>query len=170
MEEYIIESGMKLGPFEKGQLLPIETIPQYQIIQQGMHISELIYYNKSKNQLISLEAKTSAPNPNSDKVENSREVFQKYIGIIREKFENSLDLYANLALKKEVPAGFQQIDYQNIEIVFVLVIKNHEKKWLKDVKDALEMSVRKIHRTNKIWKCKVLVINEDMAKASKLAV
>ena len=46
----------------------------------------------------------------------------------------------------------------------------HEKKWLKDVKDALEMAVRSVHRTGKIWKCKVLVINEHMAREARFIV
>lgn len=168
MVKYVVESEMKFGPFEENMLLPVEKIPQYQAIQQGMHMSEFIFYDSEKKHLISLEAKKSAPNPNSDKAENPAEVFLEYINTIREKFENSLDLYANLALKNEIPDGFEQIDYKDIEVLFVLVIKNHEKKWLKDVKDALEMSVRKVHRTNKIWKCKVVVINEEIAKQIKL--
>ena len=76
----------------------------------------------------------------------------------------------NMALKKEVPIGFKDIDYKKIEIYFILVIKNHEKLWLKDVKDALEMAVKKAHRTNKIWNCKVLVINEEIAKRNHIVV
>lgn len=168
MGEYITESGMKFGPFPPEALIRIESIPQYRKIQQGMHISEFIYYDKEKQRLISLEAKTTAPNPNSNAVDNPKEHFQKYIRDIREKFENSLDLYLNLALKKDIPSGFTRINYNKLEIIFILVIKNHERAWLKDVKDALEMAVRSVHRTNQIWKCKVLVINEDMARRSNL--
>lgn len=100
MGEYITESGMKFGPFPPEALIRIESIPQYRKIQQGMHISEFIYYDKEKQRLISLEEKTTAPNPNSNAVDNPKEHFQKYIRDIREKFENSLDLYLNLALKR----------------------------------------------------------------------
>jgi hypothetical protein len=168
MEEYVMESGMKFGPFPAESLIRIEKVPQYTKIQQGMHISEFIYYDQEKKRLISLEAKTSAPNPRSEYVENPKEKFQEYINDIREKWENSLDLYVNMALKKEVPKNFKEIDYASLEILFILVIKNHEGSWLKDVKDALEMSVRSVHRTNKIWKCKVLVINEEMARKKQL--
>lgn len=65
MGEYIEESGMKFGPFPETALIRIETIFQYRSIQQGLHISEFIYFDKEKQRLISLEAKTTAPNPNS---------------------------------------------------------------------------------------------------------
>lgn len=166
MDEYVIESGMKFGPFSSEAYIHIETCPQYINIQNGMHISEFIYYDKDKKRIIAIEAKTSAPNPNSEKVENPKEVFQKFINEIKEKFENSLDLYVNMALKKEVPKGFKRIDYDKTDIYFILVIKEHDKAWLKDVKDALEMSMKTIRRVDKIWKCKVLVINEAIARSN----
>ena len=46
--------------------------------------------------------------------------------------------------------------------------EEQKKEWLGNVKDAMEMSVRSVIRTNKIWKCKVLVINEEIAKKRKL--
>ena len=94
--------------------------------------------------------------------------FREYINDIREKFENSLDLYVNMALKGEIPDLFKNIDYRNLEIIFILVIKKHKKEWLGNVKDAMEMAVRSVMRTNKIWKCKVIVINEEIAKKRKL--
>ena len=170
MEEYIEESGMKFGPFPAETVFHIEKSPQYTVMQHGMRITEFIYFNKEKLQLISLEAKKTAPNPNSisEQVDNPKEVFQKYISDIREKFENSLDLYTNLALKKDLPEEFKTIDYNKVQVVFMLVIKKHKREWLKDIKDALEMAIRSVHRTNKIWKCKVLVINEEMAYKNHL--
>lgn len=94
--------------------------------------------------------------------------FREYINDIREKFENSLDLYVNMALKGEVPDLFKNIDYRNLEIIFILVIKEQKKEWLGNVKDAMEMAVRSVMRTNKIWKCKVIVINKEIAKKRKL--
>lgn len=170
MDEYVIESGMKFGPFSTEAYIHIETCPQYIKIQEGMHISEFIYYDKDKRRIIAIEAKTSAPNPNSERVENPKENFQKFINEIKEKFENTLDLYINMALKKEVPKEFDQIDYNTTEVYFILVIKEHERAWLKDVKDALEMSMKAIRRVDKIWKCKVLVINKIIARNSHLIV
>ena len=94
--------------------------------------------------------------------------FREYINDIREKFENSLDLYVNMALKGEIPDLFKNIDYRNLELIFILVIKEQKKEWLGNVKDAMEMAVRSVIRTNKIWKCKVIVINEEIAKKRKL--
>ncbi len=53
--------------------------------------------------------------------------FREYINDIREKFENSLDLYVNMALKGEIPDLFKNIDYRNLEIIFILVIKDQKK-------------------------------------------
>lgn len=170
MDEYVIESGMKFGPFSQDAYIHIEKSPQYVSIQNGMHISEFLYYDKNKKRIICIEAKTTAPNPNSKMTENPKEIFRNYISEIKEKFENSLDLYVNMALKKEVPKDFKQVDYNETGIYFILVIKEHNRAWLKDVKDALEMSVKSIRRLDKIWKCKVLVINEEIAKVNHLIV
>lgn len=170
MNEYVCESGMRFGPFPSDALIEMEEIPQYKTIQQGMHMSEFIYYEEEKKRLISVEAKTTAPNPDSEAVENPKERFREYINDIREKFENSLDLYVNLALKGEVSDLFKRIDYKNLEIIFILVIKEQRIEWLGNVKDAMEMAVRSVIRTNRIWKCKVLVINEEIAKKRKLII
>jgi len=102
--------------------------------------------------------------------ENPKEIFKNYISDIKEKFENTLDLYVNMALKQAVPKDFKQVDYNETEIYFILVIKEQNRAWLKDVKDALEMSVKSIRRLDKIWKCKVLVINEELARANHVIV
>lgn len=44
MGEYVRESGMRFGPFPSDALIRIEKIPEYTAIQQGMHISEFVYY------------------------------------------------------------------------------------------------------------------------------
>ena len=163
MRIYVTESEMKFGPLEETCFLHIEKNPYYGKIQKGMRICEFIYYDVQKENLISLEAKKTAPNPKSEQVENPKEKFREYIHQIREKFENSLDLYLHMALQKEVPEKFQEIDYHTVEVVFVLVIKNHQKEWLKDVNDALQVAVSKTIRTGKIWKSKVLVLNEELA-------
>ncbi len=170
MKEYVCESGMKFGPFPSDTLIRLEEIPQYKRIQQGMHMAEFMYYEEERRRLISVEAKTTAPNPDSEAVEHPKERFREYISDIREKFENSLDLYINMALKGEVSDYFKKIDYRNLEIIFILVIKEQRKEWLGNVKDAMEMAVRSVIRTNKIWRCKVLVINEEIAKKRKLIV
>ncbi|MBQ7432232.1 MAG: hypothetical protein IJV50_01990, partial [Lachnospiraceae bacterium] len=73
-----------------------EKNPHYMKIQNGMRICEFIYYDVQKGNIISVEAKKTAPNPKSEQVENSKEKFQEYISQIREKFENSLDLYLRM--------------------------------------------------------------------------
>lgn len=169
-KRFVEESGMCFGPFSEQSFFHIERCEQYQKIQQNMPISEFIIYQETKGNLISLEAKTTAPNPASKNVENPKEVFQQYIHEIQKKFENSLDLYLNMALRKELPEKFLDLDYQNLEVVFILVIKEHQKSWIVNIKNALEMSIRSVVRTNNIWKCKVEVLNEEMARKHNLIV
>lgn len=169
MDKIIEESGMKFGPFPTDRLLHIEKCSQYQSIQQGMKIAELVYYDEDTKKLLLLEAKTSAPNPKSKNVTNPDEIFQQYILDLVEKFENSLDLYLNLALKKELPDGFD-MEYKEIDIVFVLVVKNNKVEWDKGIQEGLGQVFAEIHRINKIWKCKVLVLNEEQASKMHLIV
>ena len=165
---YIYESKMKFGPFAEDEVIPIEKTPQYIKIQHGMRMCEFVLCRKGKRKLIYVEAKTTAPNPNSKDVINPKEKFQNYIIEIKEKFTNALDLYVNMAMKKEVPNEFEDIDYNEYEIIFLLVIKECDRQWVKDVKDALEMSVRSELRVKNIWCCKVLVFNEEMALRQRL--
>lgn len=170
MNKYITESDMKFGPFEENQLLHIEKIPQYVQIQNGMHITEFVYYDKTAKKIISIEAKTTAPNPQSVISDNPQEKFKDYINTIREKFENSLDLYVKLALDKELPIGFRTIDYKKTDILFVLVIKEQRREWLPAVNEALNESIKSLNRLSKIWKCKVITINEEIARSRKIIV
>ena len=117
--------------------------------------------------IIILEAKRSAPNPES---EEKLERFSEYIDEIVDKLCDTIDLYVNQALKKKVPAGFKDIDYNRVTITFVLVIKTHERNWLPPVKDALEQAVFRQVRVHKLWKCNVVVMNEEMAKNTRLLV
>lgn len=167
MDKYITESEMKFGPFDESVLFHIEKSDQYISIQKGMHITEFIFYDEEKNRIVSLEAKKTAPNPHSGKIVNPQTNFANYINEIKEKFENSLDLYSRVALNKQLPSGFRKIKYKDVNILLVLVIKNHEKEWLKDVNDALGMAVHSVKRLDKIWKCKAIAINEEQAISYK---
>ena len=98
----IEESEMQFGPFEETNFCRLEKCEQYLKLQKNMPMTEFVFYNEEKNRLISLEAKKSAPNPNSEKMEHPREKFQEYIQGICRKFENSIDLYSSIALAGRV--------------------------------------------------------------------
>ena len=63
---YIAESEMKFGPFDEACFVHIEKNPHYMKIQKGMRICEFIYYDVQKGNIISVEAKKTAPNPKSE--------------------------------------------------------------------------------------------------------
>lgn len=146
MDKIIEESGMKFGPFPTDRLLHIEKCSQYQSIQQGMKIAELVYYDEDTKKLLLLEAKTSAPNPKSKNVTNPDEIFQQYILDLVEKFENSLDLYLNLALKK----NYQMVLIWNIKKLILCLFwwlriikwngtKEYKKDWDKYLLKYIEL-------------------------------
>lgn len=59
------------------------------------------------------------------------------------------------------------IDYKEIDIIFTLVIKYQQKEWLLHVQEALSRELNEYVRVNKIWKCKVIVLNEEQAAEKK---
>lgn len=171
MNKEIQESDM-IFRFPEEVLFHIEESEAYKNAKHNMHMSEFIYYKEENQCIISLEAKKSAPNPNSEKVENPTKVFHDYIYEICEKFINSLDLFFHMVLTndRELPHGFDDIKYEGVDYLFVLVIKNHEKEWLNAVSDKLNQELQAYVRVHNIWKAKVIVINEEIAIAKRLAV
>lgn len=173
MIKEIHESDM-IFRFPEEVLFHIEQSEAYKHTQDHMRMSELIYYKKEEeNQcIISLEAKKTAPNPNSEKVKNPKKKFQDYISEICEKFLNSLDLFFHMVLRNdsEIPSGFDDIQYERVRFLFVLVIKNQKKEWLGAVSETLNQELQSYIRVHNIWKAKVIVINEEIAIAKRLAV
>ena len=165
MTESVIESGMEFIVSPEQNLYYIEKSPVYAALQNEMKMAEFVLYDDKKKKVFVVEAKTSAPNPNSN-VQAAN--FNTFINEIDQKLSNAMDLFAKQALCSALPAGFEKIDYSNVNIVFVLVIKNHKKEWLQTVNDALGIAVNKHKRFKKIWKCNVIVLNEDSARKKKL--
>ncbi|USR91310.1 hypothetical protein NEA10_00780 [Phormidium yuhuli AB48] len=89
---------------------------------------------------------------------------------IQEKLTNALNLTISTGLKRhkswqELPKSFQQIDWQTIRFVLILVIQGHDAAWLPDLEDALKYALQS---TRQIWggsvKSEVLVLNDQFAQ------
>lgn len=156
----INESGMRFGEYPDSHVFYIEKSKVYEEIKnEGIKSVEFILLKNSK--LLLLEAKTSAPNP---KNQETPERFDEYIKDIAEKMRNSLDLFLyQLSQKEELSKTLLEVDYHGVGVTCVLVIKNHQKEWLPPVKDALSRELLKHKRMKTIWKCKIIVINEEQA-------
>jgi len=91
MSVVIEESGMKFGPFEEENIFYIERSNIYKQLQHGVQMAEFLLFRPEKKDLIILEAKTTAPNPNSSNMENENQIddrrkrFEEYITEIHEK-------------------------------------------------------------------------------------
>ena len=177
MPVFIEESGMKFGPFKDENIFHIERSDIYKQLQHGLQMAEFLLFRPEKKDLLILEAKTSAPNPNSCNMENEKQIddrqkrFEEYITEIHEKLLNALTLAINLYLdrhengKSELPQNIRNIKFDNVEIRLLLVIKNHKKVWLKDIQDKLQQKLRSATKT---WRCTVTAINEEEARRFKL--
>ncbi len=160
----INESGMQFGDYPDNHVFYIEKSEEYNRIKgYGVKIVEFALLNKSK--LLLVEAKSSAPNPES---KDTPERFGEYISDIAEKMRNSLDLYLHQLVQKKLSEELTNTDYYNTVIVCVLIIKNQQKEWIPPVQEALSKEILKHIRMNIIWKCKVIVINEEQAVSQKL--
>ena len=161
---FINESGMQFGDYPDNHVFYIEKSEEYNRIKDdGVKIVEFILLNDSK--LLLVEAKTSAPNPQS---KDTPERFGEYISDIAEKMRNSLDLYLYQLSLKGLSEELIEADYHGISIVCVLVIKNQRKEWIAPVQEALSKEILKHIRMSIIWKCQVIVINEEQAVRHKL--
>lgn len=100
--------------------------------------------------------------------------FDIYIGEICNKFVNALTLFIAIQLKRhgngdsELSDNFKKIHLNNIQFVFVLVIKNCDKGWLLPIKEGLEKALRPTINTWNLSPPNVLVLNEDLARGKQL--
>lgn len=159
---FLTESGMTFGPFDADCFYHIEKAEEWKkLYDNGCKISECVVYRRNKNAWLSIEAKTTLANPHSPL--DGGESFRNEIEEISEKLENSLDIFLKARLCNYTPEGFEQIDFRNAEIVFVLVIRNHQYDWLINVTEALNQEIQRQIRFNRLWNVRVLAINEETA-------
>lgn len=173
MEEvYINESNMRFGPFKTDELFEIEKSDILQNLGQGIKTVEFLIKREIYDGLLLIEAKSTCPNINNREVSPiTKEKFEEYYSSITQKFEDSLLVIIAL-LSKRIPdsnneMGFciSQLNLSTVEIKFILVIKTAEVDWLPAVKAELEERIRSYIS---IWKIKVEVLNEELARRKHL--
>lgn len=103
---------------------------------QGLKATEFVL--QADNNIIFVEAKTNAPNPeNKDDSSEKRQKFETFFREVPDKFIDSLGVYTAALLKRypdtsEIGVSLQRPDLAGIKIVFALVITNPaaETDWL----------------------------------------
>jgi hypothetical protein len=161
MAEYIIEeSGMH---FIADNVFHIEKSALYAHIGKGVKSVEFVHIKDTK--LMFVEAKTTLPNPENS---SSPEKYNEEIADICDKFIHSLNLYSSVktgVAEEELPDVFNAQD--KIQLVFVLVIRNHKIEWCRPIQ--MELLQKLPSYLKKIWKPKVYVINYDTAIERQIA-
>jgi hypothetical protein len=163
MPEPILESGIN---FISDNVFHIEKSPLHTNVGKGIKSVEFIRI-KDKN-LLFVEAKTTFPNPDNPSHENLLR-YEEEIMDICDKFIHSLNLYSSVKVgtaEEELPSVFNTQD--KIQLVFILVIRNHELKWCRPVKTKLMQTLPSYLKA--IWKFNVYVINHDAAIKRQIAV
>lgn len=90
--------------------------------------------------------------------------YQEYIQEIVEKVRHSLNLYANIVLKRYSQDGMpdQLKDAENLNMRLILIAKNAEIAWLDPFRDKFRKELRKEMR---IWKIPdFIILNEEQAR------
>lgn len=157
---------MTFGPYPKGRCFHIEKSNCYAAIQNHTKMAEFLLLRTRRRIPVIwiVEAKSSTPHP------DTQTKFNDFIAEIREKLINAFSLGWASCLKRhqeaeaELPEGFKTLNLSQVDIMFVLVIKGHQKKWLPPLQDELKNALRS---TVKCWAfspTSVAVINDADAQ------
>lgn len=158
----IKESGMTFGDYPTETVFYIEQSDFYRHIGSGVLTVEFIL--KKPQQLLFVEAKSSSPIPGNEMD------FHDFIDEISNKFIHSLEMFAAQLIKirdedRELPKMMKEVDYGEYEFVLMLVIKGHKREWLPPIANGL---CRRLIPQKHIWKCNILVLNDEMARERKI--
>lgn len=167
-----VESDMRFGEFQEEDLFWIENSKLHQSQGKGIRTVEFILLGKEDHVLF-VEAKTSCPNKaNKDESLKKIEKFESYYSEITEKFVDSLQMFLTTVLHRNNRLDDMGIrikekkDYTGTNFCFVLVIKKAEnEEWLAGPK--VELEARLMHM-RKIWKAKIVVLSEQLAREMEL--
>ena len=149
------ESGMTFS-FEEDKMYRIEKSGLLADVQ--LKATECVVSMSDK--LVFIEAKTSAPRP------QSKEDFDVYIQDITDKFADSVKFLNAVMLRHQEEKLPKQIADKNLKEVkysFVLIIKKHELSWLPPVSDALKSGMRNVLKLWNVPDVSLKVMNERMA-------
>lgn len=167
----IEESGMIFNT-EDSKTFYIEESKFYHSLEDGVKTAEfLVFYDAENATCEIIEAKSSSPNPNN-KEENNKGKFNNYINEINEKFVNSFNLYVANRLERhgkdnheEMPQVFRNTNLSTLGFKFVLVIKNHRKRWLVPISDAIKLIMKPFVKAWNIQDKNIKVLNDEMARS-----
>ena len=154
----IPESGMMFLVKNENELFRIEKSMLYRKMGDSIKTVEFISYSETKLRFV--EAKTSAPKPESG------ENFIEFVNDVSNKFAHSLDMYLAVILKRmkdeinEMSELLKTVDIENATIYFMLVVKGHQKEWMLHITEALN---KKLSRYAKIWSIRIIAINDETA-------
>ncbi len=169
--EYIVESEMKFGPFLQEQIFKIERDTTYISSFQANGIKTCEFVLQRDGKLYFIEAKKSCPNNSEAKTSDEKRMkYEEYIHDISQKMRDSLNMYLSFLLKKNQSSGLpdymRTLNWKNLQICFVLVVKNAEKEWLAPYQDIFRERLR---NEMKIWNIPVFaVITEEKAREKRL--
>lgn len=161
----IFESDMQFGEYKEKQVFQIEKSEQYikKLRQRGVRCCEFILLRANK--LCFIEAKKGYPNPiigsSSDK---RKEQYYQEIQEIVEKMRHSLELYANILLKRYSQEGVSElmVNVETLEIRLILIIKNADISWIVPLQDVFRKELR---AEMQIWKIPdFIILNEEQAR------
>jgi len=163
MGSVITESDMD---FVADNTFYIEKSALYTSLGEGVKTVE--YLRVKDGKLLFVEARKTFPNPDNPDAENLSR-FREQIDEICEKFIHSLNLLSSVEVGVAdwvYPDDFTLPD--NLSLAFVFVIRNHETKWCKRIRqkfiEALPMYLKRT------WNPEVFVINHETAMKHNLAV
>lgn len=166
----IEESDMKFGEYNPDKIFHIEECSQYtkELKYTGVQICEFVLLHKDK--LLIIEAKKTCPNHDNAKESIKKfDKYNEYIESIAMKFRSSLNLYASILLgryeKGELENKKEMLRFSDREIVFVLVVKNAELDWLSHYNNKFNQI---LSQELKIYRAKLIVINEEVARKKNL--
>lgn len=167
----IPESDMQFGEYNENQIFYIEDSEQYKqkLRQNGVRSCEFVLLRG--NRLCFVEAKKSCPNQITANSSNEKKIkYHEYIQEIVEKMRHSLNLYANILMKRYSQDGVseQMKNVKDLDIRLVLVVKNAETVWLDPFRDKFRNELRK---EMQIWKIpEFIILNEEQARKRRFII
>lgn len=156
----ISESGMVFGNYRPERVFKIENSQIHNRMGTGIKSVEFILL-KGEDKIFFVEAKSSSP-----KAETSWERYQEFLNDITEKFIHSFNMLCAWYLGRiddggQVGTELKMATYADAGFIFVLVIRGHRAEWLLPLQEELNQKMRS---HNSIWKSRVIVMNDSIAR------
>ena len=167
----ISESDMQFGEYDEDNIFYIEDSMQYnqKLKPNGVRSCEFILLKE--NRLYFVEAKKSCPNQIvAESTSEKKKKYFQYIQEIVEKMRHSLELFANIIMKRYQQDGVpeQMKNVKNLEIRLILIVKDAELGWLDPFRDKFRNELRK---DMQIWKIpEFIILNEEQARKKQFII